>query len=114
MGAIHGNPVRRGPRSASRRSNCCTGATRRACGQRRRSITTDARGVGAPKLTTEILTLRVRMTAWGGAIDDLGVRVLIVGGVVAEREDGLAGVAVPSPVEVVLVAADCGGQAVLR
>jgi hypothetical protein len=48
----------------------------------------------------------------GAEIDHFGVAIFVVGCVVAESQHGFAGVAIPAPVEVVLMAADGGGQAV--
>ena len=44
----------------------------------------------------------------GAEIDDFRVIVRVVLGIVAQGEDGFAGVAVPAPVEVILMSADCG------
>ena len=46
-------------------------------------------------------------------VDNLGVAVSVIARIVADGEHGLAGVAVPTPKEIVLMAADGGRKAVL-
>ena len=65
----------------------------------------------------EVVMMLVVHDPWGvkGAqIDDLSIVAGVVFGVIAEGEDGLACVVVPTPEEVVLMAADGGRQTVPR